>query len=225
MDEYLCDVYPDPYTNDLVSENPSSPKDQCFNVEIKHTETYVINARNFLSCEESQYHSFKNIPRDEMMQETTILGWLSSMTVPKDAHKVMVAKILDCARRMTLNKDKKVLYMRVDINITIATEDCDYSDDDNDDSDSDDDNDEDEEHRFVPASNSSIEELETINEQEGCVNCGKCAICFEDINVVSVQMPCLHKFHKNCIVDWLKISGFCPLCRFPMPSEEGEKEC
>ncbi|OIW13114.1 hypothetical protein TanjilG_08147 [Lupinus angustifolius] len=234
MDEYFCDAYPDPYTIDLVSEKPSSPKDQCFNVEIKHTETHVLNARKFETFEESKYHSFKNISKDEMMQETTILGWLSSMTVPKDAHKVMVAKILDCARGMTLwtHKDKRVLYIRVDITITIATEEChDNDDDDNDDiDDSDDNNDndydeDDQELRFVPASNSSIESLETVNEQEGCVNYRKCAICFEDINVVSVQMPCLHKFHKNCIVDWLNISAFCPLCRFLMPTEKGEKDC
>ncbi|KAE9584865.1 hypothetical protein Lal_00024212 [Lupinus albus] len=231
MDEYFCDAYPDPYTIDLVSENPSSPKDQCFNVEIKYTETHVLNARKFETFEESKYHSFKNISKDEMMQETVILGCLSSISVPKDAHKIMVAKILECARGMTLrtHKENRVLYMRVDITITLATKDCDDIDNDNDDSDDDDyddnDNDEDEELGFVPASNSSIEGLETINEEEGCVNCGKCAICFEDIDVVSVGMPCLHKFHKNCIVDWLKISGFCPLCRFLMPTEEGEKDC
>ncbi|CAK7338114.1 unnamed protein product [Dovyalis caffra] len=48
-----------------------------------------------------------------------------------------------------------------------------------------------------------------------------CSICKEDMatGTIIVQLPCSHKFHKTCIMEWLKRKGTCqkwacPFCRF-----------
>ncbi|CAF0918248.1 unnamed protein product, partial [Brachionus calyciflorus] len=42
-----------------------------------------------------------------------------------------------------------------------------------------------------------------------------CSICFEVYTTKDklTSLACLHKFHKNCIKDWLKESRQCPLCK------------
>ncbi|KAF7831677.1 E3 ubiquitin-protein ligase RING1-like [Senna tora] len=61
----------------------------------------------------------------------------------------------------------------------------------------------------------SLNKVEVIN----CKSVKQCSICLEDFkggDDVS-GMPCKHVFHKDCIVQWLKESHVCPLCRFRMP--------
>lgn len=43
-----------------------------------------------------------------------------------------------------------------------------------------------------------------------------CAICLEEFveDIRVYQMPCLHFFHGQCIVKWLRRSNCCPYCRF-----------
>merc|ERR1712228_214377 len=43
----------------------------------------------------------------------------------------------------------------------------------------------------------------------------ECTICMDDIlcGDQMVILICNHKFHEKCIVEWLKSSGMCPLCR------------
>ena len=54
-----------------------------------------------------------------------------------------------------------------------------------------------------------------------------CAICMEGFDVNGgdhggvedvLAMPCNHVFHRQCIVQWLKTSHVCPLCRSAMPT-------
>lgn len=91
--------------------------------------------------------------------------------------------------------------------------------------------------KLIPATISSIQSLEKVKLDEA--TSFTCAICKEGLDldhldVVQAQdhgkprtnttrLPCLHIYHENCIVHWLKISHLCPLCRYAMPIvEEGE---
>ena len=54
-------------------------------------------------------------------------------------------------------------------------------------------------------------------------NEGECSVClenFEGSNKKLRVMPCSHSFHEPCIFNWLRISRVCPLCRFPLPTEQ-----
>ncbi len=41
----------------------------------------------------------------------------------------------------------------------------------------------------------------------------ECPICLEILQSSDIYvLNCLHKYHKECIVDWSKRSNLCPLC-------------
>jgi len=42
-----------------------------------------------------------------------------------------------------------------------------------------------------------------------------CPICWEEMPVASV-LPCKHRFHRDCLRDWVKDQGTCPTCRHPI---------
>ncbi|KAH9254072.1 hypothetical protein BASA81_007947 [Batrachochytrium salamandrivorans] len=49
-----------------------------------------------------------------------------------------------------------------------------------------------------------------------------CAICHDDLvhtNQVICQLPCLHYFHDDCVLPWLRDKSSCPNCRFQLPSD------
>ena len=48
-----------------------------------------------------------------------------------------------------------------------------------------------------------------------------CVICMEDFKIGDevLFIPCLHVFHKNCIVEWFKDHNDCPVCKFKLTSE------
>ncbi|KAJ7971865.1 E3 ubiquitin-protein ligase RING1-like [Quillaja saponaria] len=53
----------------------------------------------------------------------------------------------------------------------------------------------------------------------------QCTICLEDIDISNEakEMSCKHKFHTECILQWLELRSSCPLCRFQMPSYDNYK--
>jgi hypothetical protein len=79
--------------------------------------------------------------------------------------------------------------------------------------------DEDDEDVLVPASDASIESLEKVKIEDGETNdmCVICQIVF-DPEMEVTKMPCRHVYHKECIVQWLRTSHMCPVCRYPMPT-------
>ncbi|XVF85980.1 hypothetical protein PTKIN_Ptkin17bG0160500 [Pterospermum kingtungense] len=79
-----------------------------------------------------------------------------------------------------------------------------------------------------------VEFLETvivhIDNQEYSINSAlsESALEFDEANNYGMElgvgfdaasrMPCSHTFHGNCIENWLKLSHYCPICRFEMPT-------
>ncbi|KAF4351065.1 hypothetical protein F8388_013170 [Cannabis sativa] len=65
----------------------------------------------------------------------------------------------------------------------------------------------------MAASKESIERLEKyiIKDNQEFI----CSICLEDMSVglEVIKLSCEHKYHEECIVKWLQISRFCPMCR------------
>ncbi|KAK7820479.1 uncharacterized protein LOC111999263 [Quercus suber] len=82
-----------------------------------------------------------------------------------------------------------------------------------------------EKHGELRASKGAIEAMPrvTVTAEESDK---ACSICLEEFEVggEAREMPCKHKFHSDCIENWLRVKGLCPLCRFVMPMEEDEEE-
>ncbi|KAK4748876.1 hypothetical protein SAY87_015462 [Trapa incisa] len=79
---------------------------------------------------------------------------------------------------------------------------------------------------YVPATLSSVGALATIPADR--LEAGdQCAICMDELHSAvidnggssesAVKMPCSHKYHRKCILQWLKENHVCPLCRFGLP--------
>ena len=71
----------------------------------------------------------------------------------------------------------------------------------------------------VPTSNTFIESLENI--EVTTEDDLECAICLKTMSKGDIlhKLPCLHKFHKECIIKWLKKINSCPLCRKELPKD------
>ncbi len=50
-----------------------------------------------------------------------------------------------------------------------------------------------------------------------------CVICLSDFKLHdSVKsLPCLHRFHENCVDNWLRGKALCPICKFPAVNFRG----
>ena len=48
-----------------------------------------------------------------------------------------------------------------------------------------------------------------------------CVICLENYKNGDkvIYLPCLHVFHKDCLLEWFRDHNFCPICKFKMTFE------
>lgn len=155
------------------------------------------------------------MPRDLLMMGSTswsmISNMLSQMDVPYNFQPFMIQKISNFARELAHGADRmcrKTIPMVVALTVALGTQEeglsgalnaCMYT-------------------MLIRASKSSVEALEKVK-VEGFPT--RCVVCLEDILMGSeaTRMPCSHVYHGDCIVNWLKKSNLCPLCRFQMPAE------
>ncbi|CAH8377194.1 unnamed protein product [Eruca vesicaria subsp. sativa] len=72
-----------------------------------------------------------------------------------------------------------------------------------------------------PARKEVVEALPTVKITEALLQCSVCLDEFER-GVEAKEMPCKHKFHVKCIVPWLELHSSCPVCRFELPSGNGD---
>ena len=56
--------------------------------------------------------------------------------------------------------------------------------------------------------------LKRILRREPCPEETTCSICMEDIEAgtLASTLPCEHRFHRECVEDWLLRKPACPMC-------------
>lgn len=49
-----------------------------------------------------------------------------------------------------------------------------------------------------------------------------CAVCKDEMALGECvkQLPCLHQYHGECILPWLRMRNTCPVCRYELPSDD-----
>ncbi|OAY68353.1 E3 ubiquitin-protein ligase RING1-like [Ananas comosus] len=74
----------------------------------------------------------------------------------------------------------------------------------------------------TPAARGAIAALRDIEINAGPQGGQSCMVCLETLEVgtVAKRFPCKHVFHKECITEWLRQQHTCPVCRFPLLTEE-----
>jgi hypothetical protein len=99
------------------------------------------------------------------------------------------------------------------ISYTIATacKICSNYNNDND-NDNNNDNDNDNEQTLLPDTSQIKKEIIKFTEE---MNDKECSICLEEFKKDEelTEIECNHYFHSECINDWFKSNGTCPLCR------------
>lgn len=53
-----------------------------------------------------------------------------------------------------------------------------------------------------------------------------CLVCMDSVQLenITIKLKCLHYFHEQCIVDWLKVHNTCPVCREEYPTDDVDFE-
>jgi len=86
------------------------------------------------------------------------------------------------------------------------------------------------EHQKHPTSKQAVAKLNRFKMNEkyckkndkGVLEQPSCSVCLSEIEMgaETLLIPCGHMYHSNCILDWLKQSNTCPVCRFELPAEK-----
>jgi E3 ubiquitin-protein ligase RNF115/126 len=80
-----------------------------------------------------------------------------------------------------------------------------------------------------PASKKVVDELERVKLTEENIKEYKalnCPLCMEDCNLddMLLKLKCGHGYHENCILEWLKITNTCPICRDELLTDDPDYE-
>ncbi|PON93656.1 43kDa postsynaptic protein [Trema orientale] len=188
--EFLIDVFVT-YTNDVVRHNSS-----------QHTTSYSSRYFRFTS----QRHHFV----ESSISWSTISNMLSHMLVPFHVQPLMIQKISTSAREIASQPENlgcKTIPLVVAL--VVGREQSE------------------EEEVEVEVEGEAADELEVSNAVAAALEKvtfegfgeNNCVICLEEMlgGCEAVRLPCLHFYHEECILNWLKKSSLCPLCRFKMP--------
>jgi len=78
-----------------------------------------------------------------------------------------------------------------------------------------------------PASRLAVEGLSVVTVSDQLLQTMSdtcCTICQEDYKAGDrvMAMPCLHQFHRHCLLPWLTKSNVCPVCRHELPTDDLE---
>jgi len=77
-----------------------------------------------------------------------------------------------------------------------------------------------------PLSHEKINEIPKVTvTQEEVDTKMRCSVCWEDFRLEELvrKLPCLHLYHEDCIIPWLKLHGTCPICRKSLDDTPDEK--
>eukprot|EP00808_Paulinella_micropora_P010281 g60288.t1 len=80
-------------------------------------------------------------------------------------------------------------------------------------------------HGPPPASAEAVSALPETKVDEELLSSGKlhdCAVCKDEFQLdeEALRMPCMHIFHKDCLLPWLKLHNTCPVCRYELPTDD-----
>ncbi|XP_030504864.1 uncharacterized protein LOC115719815 [Cannabis sativa] len=153
------------------------------------------------------YETLMNINNTEAL--ITIQDMFAAVYFP--SFSFIIDEIIDCGRKM-MNNNNLNEEVGVDVYVHVFVNELPQLDWDDDDDGDDDYNMDDFPICFVASSEESIEKLEKVQVKDNPIFC---SICLEDVSVGSeaTKLPCTHAYHKQCVVEWLQVSKFCPNCR------------
>jgi len=68
----------------------------------------------------------------------------------------------------------------------------------------------------------SLDDVQLVNDEDE-KNCPICLKNFEQDDIVN-NLPCKHRFHSDCIKQWLQKTNSCPVCRRQYPTDDERYE-